>query len=158
MFRLLRIPLLLVPLLAAASENPALDRYSVVTTAPVSTWIYVGSVTLTATPLLRQGGQYNAHYSAKVFPYFFSSESGSMVVNVSSASLLRLAAGSPIAFTGLATRSDGTLRPIDGTATPTGPSGGAIKVKIHLSKKITLVFDTTYRLADPPPLKASAGR
>jgi len=158
MLRLLRILLFLTALVAAASEDPALARYSVVTAAPVSTWIYVGSVTLTASPFLRSGTQYNSHYSAKVFPYFFYSESGSMAVNVPTESLRRLAAGGPIAFNGTATRSDGTVRLIDGMATPSGPSGGAIKVKIHLSKKLTLVFDTTYRLADPAPVTASASR
>jgi hypothetical protein len=158
MLRPLRILLLFLSWLAAARADPALDRFAVVTTAPVSTWIYVGSVTLTATPFLRQGEQYNAHYTARVFPYFFYSESGSMSVKVPADSLRRLAAGNPIGFTGTATRSDGTIRAIDGAATPAGRDGGAIKVKIHLSKKITLVFDTTYRLADPPPVKASAAR
>jgi len=159
MRRCLSALLLLLPWLAAAGQTPAGDRFAVVTTAPVTTWIYVGTVTLTASPFIHHGAQFSANYSAKVFPYFFSSESGQMAVNVPPDALRRISAGQPINFSGTATRTDGTLRAIDGTATPSGRFGGTIKVRIHLSKKLVLVFDTTYRLPGAAAaVKASAVR
>jgi hypothetical protein len=159
MFRPLPFLLLLAaPAFAGAGDPGLLDRYSVVTAAPVSTWVYVGTVTLNATPFIRHGGQYAARYTAKVFPYFFYNESGAMLIDVSDDALRKLAAGAAIAFTGRATRSDGAVRTLDGTATSSGAAGGTIKVKIHVSKKVTLVFDTTYRVGSPAPLKASGAR
>jgi hypothetical protein len=148
MLRRLGLLFIFAPLLAAA-DDPALSRFSVVSTDPVSTFIYVGTVNLAATTFLRAGSEYQAHYTAKVFPFFFSSESGTMAVTVTEAALRRLAAGELIAFSGTATRTDGAIRPVEGTAAPTSPTGGRLKVKIHVTKKITLVFDTSYHLPVP---------
>lgn len=130
----------------STAEDPLLRRFSVVNADPVTTFIYIGTVSLSATPFLRSGSEYRAHYTAKVFPYFFSNESGTMAVTVPESALRRLAAGQLIEFSGTATRSDGAIRAVEGTAAPTGPAGGRIKVKIHVTKKITLVFDTSYHL------------
>ena len=163
MFHCLWVLLLLLPLLAAGddpaihkfsvvtgisatAEDPVLHRFSVVRADPVSTFIYIGTVSLSATPFLRLGSEFRAHYTAKVFPYFFSNESGTMAVTVPEPALRRLAAGQPIEFSGTATRTDGAIRTVEGTAAPTGPAGGRLKVKIHVTKKITLVFDTSYHL------------
>jgi hypothetical protein len=145
MLRRLWLLCIFSPLLAAA-DDPALSRFSVVNADPVSTFIYVGTVNLSATPFLRAGSEYRARYTAKVFPFYFSNESGTMAVTVTEAALRRLAAGQPIAFSGTATRADGAVRTVEGTAAPTGPAGGRLKVKIQVTKKITLVFDTSYHL------------
>ena len=56
---------------AAAAASADLARFSQVEVAPVTTSIYLGSVTLSAGLFLRRGQIYAADYSARVFPYFF---------------------------------------------------------------------------------------
>lgn len=136
----------LLPSLACGAPDPVLARFAAVDAAPVKTFIYVGTVTLAAGRFVHQPGGFTAPYTAKVFPYFFYSESGKMTIRVSDEDLRRIAAGQSIAFRGTAVRSDGLTRPLEGTATPTGPAGGQLKVKLHVTKRVVLPFATTYRL------------
>ena len=113
---------------------------------PAKTSIYVGSVTLTPTPLRREGGRYHADYQAKVFPYFFYNEAGRLWIDFSDEQLARLARGERVEFAGTAKNKDGEDRSITGHATadtPGAPSG-KIKVRILVSPKIELIFNSTY--------------
>jgi hypothetical protein len=132
--------------LRTAAAPADLERFAVVESAPGRTSIYVGTVTFTLTPFIRQGGQYAADYQAKVFPFFFYSEHGRLVVTVSDAQLRRIADGQPIEFTGQGVNADGAVRSIDGRAIPRAGDRGELKVRIHLGHRLTLVFNTTYRL------------
>jgi hypothetical protein len=60
--------------------------------------------------------------------------------------LLRAARGEPVDFTGRGVSSSGDERRVEGRATPTGPSGGRIRVRIYVTRRISLTFDTTYEL------------
>ncbi|HEY3757698.1 MAG TPA: hypothetical protein VGL42_16210 [Opitutaceae bacterium] len=129
------------------SVDPALARFAEVDAVPVKTSIYIGTVTLVPGPFLRsQNGQFSATYAAKVFPYFFANEAGRMYIDVPDDALRQIAAGQAIHFRGKAVRTDGTVRSIEGSATPTSASEGKLQVKIHVSRRITLSFGTTYRL------------
>lgn len=119
--------------------------YETVVVDPVKTSIYVGNVALTMTPFHAGGGRYSADYRAKVFPYFFSNEHGSLWITFSDDDLARLARGERVNFTGRAENTDKEERRIEGFATPSDAKHGKIKVKVFVSKKIELIFNTLYR-------------
>lgn len=120
--------------------------YSRAAIAPVKTSIYVGNVLLSVDTLSRSGSTYVSRYSAKVFPYFFWNETGRLRIDVPDAALRRLHDGQPIDFTGEAIRDDGRTRTLTGRAVPTGPAAGQIKVRIFVTTRISLVFNTTYQV------------
>jgi hypothetical protein len=144
---------------AAAASGRNLARFAAIEAAPVTTFIYVGTVRLSAGTFHRESGGYLANYAAKVFPYFFYNEHGRLWIDFSDADLARIAAGKPVDFTGRGIRSDGVIRPIDGCVTPTGDDGGRIHVRIHVGRHLVLAFESTYRLAGQgPEVKASGTR
>ncbi|HVW21675.1 MAG TPA: hypothetical protein VHC86_10705 [Opitutaceae bacterium] len=135
-----------LPLAAAALRAGVPPAAASVAIAPSQTSIYVGKVTLSVAPLRRQGQSYRSTYRARVVPFFFLNETGDFEIDLPDAAVDRLLAGRPVEFAGKAVRQDGTVRALQGRATPQGPGGGAVKVRIYISKRIVLVFDTTYRL------------
>lgn len=116
--------------------------------ATSSTSIYIGKVTLIVTRLVRSPSGYDATYKARVFPFFFENESGDFSITLSDDQLRQLERGERVQFTGRARNTSGDERRIDGHATPTDATSGKIKVRIYVSKRIVLVFNTTYRFAD----------
>jgi hypothetical protein len=139
-----------------ARAGADLSRYSVVRIAPVKTSVYVGSVTLTVTPFLHLGSNFTSTYSAKVFPYFFYNEAGKISIPITDETLRKLSQGETITFSGKGVSDQGSERLVEGKATPTGPDGGKIKVRISVSKRIALIFNTTYELSAPKPAQPSA--
>ena len=133
-------------LTAYATEDATLQRYDQVEIARTKTSIYVGSVTMTMTPFLRKNSVYRANYSAKVFPYFFMNEHGWISIELGDESLRQLEKGETIQFKGQGMSSDGEPRHIEGRAVPADASTGKIKVRVFVSKRIQLIFNTTYRL------------
>jgi hypothetical protein len=134
--------------LLAASLPPLLaGTHDHVKIPSVKTSIYIGSVTLIAETLHRENGTYTAAYQAKVFPYFFFSETGRLSIGFSDEQLATLDRGERVEFTGTAKNDDGEDRRVEGHATPdsAGATSGKIKVRIFVSAKIELVFNTTYQ-------------
>ena len=131
--------------LPAQAAEPSLDSYASVAIAPVKTSIYIGSVTLTSPPYLRKAGTYTSSYTAKVFPYFFYNEHGTISIAVSDDQLRQLRRGESITFTGQGLSSDSEPRHIEGKVTPVDATTGKIKVRVFVSKRIQLIFNTTYR-------------
>jgi hypothetical protein len=128
------------------------ERFGVVAIEPGKTSIYIGSVTLTLQPLVRHDQDYSAAYSATVFPYFFYDEGGRVTIRVPDDALRRVSRGEAVDFTGSGVSDAGAVRKIEGRATPTGPEAGRIKVRIYVSKRIALIFNTTYQIhAAPTP-------
>ncbi len=136
--------------LLRAAEPPR-ARYDRVEVAPAKTSIYVGNVALTMPAFTRSGGAYATSYVAKVFPYFFYNEQGRLTVEISDAQLRQLERGETIEFKGKAVRADGAERPIEGKATPADATQGKIKVRVFYSKRVELIFNTTYRFPPPAP-------
>jgi hypothetical protein len=147
MRRSVRLILLVLSLLAVArAVSAAIDPlYNEVTVEPTKTSIYVGSVSLKLPPFSRENGTYRTTYQAKVFPYFFHSENGTLAIHFSEEDLQRLAAGETIEFTGEAKNSDGEAREVTGRAQPFDPRSGKLKVRVRVTPKIELIFNTTYR-------------
>lgn len=127
----------------AAEPDPA--RHDAVLIAPTKTSIYIGSVSMTMPTFTRKDGTYTSTYSAKVFPYFFYNEHGTLAIDVSDDMLRRLDQGEVVEFHGRGLSSDGEERRIEGKATPADATTGKIKVRVFVSKRIQLIFNTTYR-------------
>ena len=144
--RVLLAGLCLATLGFAAGPGPDLARYDRVEIARSKTSIYIGSVALTLTTLVRKDGAYRADYSAKVFPYFFYNEKGWIAIEIPDAALRQLAQGETIPIQGQGRSEDGEERRIEGRAVPADATSGKIKVRVFVSKRIQLIFNTTYRI------------
>jgi hypothetical protein len=129
-------------------EEAPLSRYSTVEIAETKTSIYIGSVTMTMPRFTRKDGAFSSTYNARVFPYFFSSEKGKLSIEISDETLRKLERGETIEFTGKGFNTDGEERRISGRAVPTNSTSGKIKVRVFVSKKIELIFNTTYRFPE----------
>ena len=123
-----------------------MKRYDHVEVAPTKTSIYVGSVSMTLTQFARRNGVYHSTYIAKVFPYFFWGEQGWIAIELSDDALRQLAQGEVVPFKGRGMNDDGEERRIEGRAVPTDANSGKIKVRVFVSKRIQLIFNTTYRI------------
>ena len=135
--------------LAGRAAEPAPGAFDKVDIAPAKTSIYVGSVTMTMPTFVRKKGVYEAPYVAKLFPYFFLNENGRLLIDAPDQLLRKLAQGESVEFTGRAVRADGLERRVTGSATPADASTGKIKVRVFVTKKTELIFNTTYRFAKP---------
>lgn len=131
---------------ATLAAAPA-DRFATVTIAPAKTSIYIGSVTMTMPTFQRAGARYESSYAAKVFPYFFYNECGTLGIEFTDEQLARLENGERVELTGQARSDTGEDRRIEGHATRTDADSGKIKVRVFVSKKIELIFNTTYHFA-----------
>jgi hypothetical protein len=128
---------------------PRGGRDATVTVEPAKTSIYLGTVSLAMPPFARQDGSYTTDYSAKVFPFFFFSEKGSISIEFSDDQLRQLRSGETVDFKGHARNTAGTPRRIEGRAVPDGsdPTHGKIKVRVWVSKRIELIFNTVFRFS-----------
>ena len=136
---------------AVRAEEVPLSRYATVEIDPTKTSIYIGSVTMTMPPFARKGTVYSAPYAAKVFPYFFYNEKGTLSIEVTDEALRKPERGETIDFTGKGLSSDGEARRVEGRAVPANATSGKIKVRVFVSKKIELIFNTTYRFPATKP-------
>lgn len=148
--RVIAITLTLACATLGAAEAP-LSTFDRVTIEPTKTSIYIGTVSMTMPPYVRKNGTYESSYAAKVFPYFFSNEKGTLAITLADESLRKLERGEPVEFSGRAVNTDGEERRIEGKATPDGTAGGLrgkIKVRVFVSKRIELIFNTSYRFGE----------
>ena len=139
-------------LAAAAPARSAVDElapFNRIDIRPTTTSLLIATVTMTMPPFVRRNTVFSSTYSARVFPYFFWSESGRIWIIVPVDKLRLVAQGQPVVFTGRGVSESGDERKVEGHATPTGPSGGRIRVRVFVSKRIFLTFDTTYELHGP---------
>jgi hypothetical protein len=139
--------------LVVRAADESLARYDHVVVESAKTSIYVGSVTMSLAPSTRKAGVFESDYAAKVFPYFFMSETGKLFLDASDETLRKLARGETVEFAGRGVSSSGAPRRFIGTAKPTDATSGKLKVRAYVSKRIELVFDMTYRFTPPPSEK-----
>lgn len=128
-------------------------RFNVVEIKPASTSLFIATVSMTFAPFVRHRTVFASTYAARVFPYFFYSEKGRIWIVVNQEALGRASRGQPAEFTGHALSDSGSDRKVEGKAVPTGPTTGTIKVRVFISRRIILVYNTTYELMGPaePP-------
>jgi hypothetical protein len=145
------LPLALALAAGAAEAEAPLRTFDRVTIEPTKTSIYIGTVSMTMPPFVRKNGTYASSYTAKVFPYFFSNEKGTLAITLSDESLRKLERGEAVEFSGLAVNTVGEERRITGKATPEEGAHalrGKIKVRVFVSKRIELIFNTSYRFGE----------
>ncbi len=142
------------PLPAASAPAWSPSHFARVDVAPTRTSIYIGTVSMTMPTLERRDGRYETTYVAKVFPYFFYNEQGTLTIDLAETELRRLAAGESVEFSGRARNTAGEARRIEGKATPTDARSGRIKVRVFVSPRVELIFNTTYRFPASPPAPA----
>ena len=146
--RMLRLlPLLLACAAVALQAETTARTPARVMVGPMKTGIYVGSVTLTLTPLVRKGDGFESSYEAEVFPWFFWGESGPITIKLPQDDLDRLARRETVEFTGDAANEKGKPRTITGRAQPADATSGKIKVRI-MADGIELIFNGTYEFAN----------
>ncbi len=131
------------------ATEPLAAYYEEATVETARTSIYIGNVTLAMTPFQRDGDTYASTYTAKVVPFFFYNEAGSISIQLSDDDLHRLAAGERVYFQGDAQTDDGKPRRVEGHADPADARSGKIKVRVWVTKKIELIFNTTYTFTGP---------
>lgn len=111
----------------------------------MKTSIYIGSVTLITSAFTEAAGAYTATYEAKVSPWSFWSEAGTITLTVGVDDYDRLLRGETVELTGEAKNGKGKLRQVSARAQPTDATTGRIKVRIAASGS-TLIFNSTYRV------------
>jgi hypothetical protein len=140
----------LLALAAFAADDP-LARFDHVVVDSAKTSIYVGSVTMSFAPATRKAGAFESTYTARVFPYFFMSEKGKLVLDAPDELLRKLARGEAVDFSGRGVSTSGDERRFEGHATPLDATSGKLKVHAFVSKRIDLIFHMTYRFTPTPP-------
>jgi hypothetical protein len=135
---------------AAASPDP-LAKYSVVSIEPAVANLIIATVSMTFQPFVRHKSVYASTYAARVFPYFLFNEKGRIWIDLPDDVLARADRGQPVDFVGHALSDSGDERRVDGHATPTGPRTGKIHVRVFVTRRISLSYDTTYRLTGGAP-------
>ena len=103
---------------------------------------------MTMPAFARVNSGYETTYVAKGFPYFCYNENGRWRVEITDETLRTLAGGEAIDFQGRAVREVGAERRVDGRASPRDASSWNIKVRVFYSKRIELIFNTTYRFQE----------
>jgi len=118
---------------------------------PSSTSVRLGKATLIVSPLSRRGGNYIGDYQLKVRPYFFKSETGSLILSASEDFVRRLQSGRAIDFTGKAlTREDRTTHVVLGRATPLSGDRGTVTFSI-VTEKTQRSFSRLRIISRPSP-------
>ena len=127
---------------AADASNPIARKLII---DPSSTAVPLGKARLIVSPLLPRSGNYAGEYQLKVRPYFFKSETGSLVLAVSEDAIRKLHAGGAIDFAGKAlTHEDGTSHVVLGKATPSSDDRGTVTFWIVTEKNAKIIFTTSY--------------
>ncbi len=143
----MRLLQLLFLLCAAVSSSAAAgDRVNI---PPMKTSIYLGSVTLSTSEFVRDGAAFTATYEARVWPWFFWSETGKITIALPLPDMVRLLTGETVEFTGEAFNHKNKPRKVSGRAQPAGDGTGRIKVRIGVDDT-ELIFNGSYRLGEQP--------
>lgn len=133
-----------------ADSPPGDGRWDAVRVPPIKTSIYVGSVTLTTDVFRRDGDVFHSTYEAKVWPWFFWSETGRITIRLPYAELEKLARGERVQFTGEAMNHKDKPRHVTGHADRGDDTSGRIKVRIGVDDT-EIIFNGTYQFVSGAP-------
>ncbi|MEO8043567.1 MAG: hypothetical protein ABI674_01560 [Spartobacteria bacterium] len=115
--------------------------------APSSSKLAGGTAKLDVGVLSREDSAYTGEYRIKVFPYFFKSETGKLLIKVSETSLRRMIEGDVTSFAGRAiTDGTGETRKITAKVRPAANDRGALTFTVA-TENGPLVFNTSYRIS-----------
>jgi hypothetical protein len=141
-----------------ASMRGAADpmaKYGLVAIKPATATIYIATISMTFQPFVRHRTEFASTYSAKVFPYFFYNEKGRIWIVITDDELRRVDSGGSIDFTGHALSESGDERRVQGHVVPSGPTTGNIRVRVFVTRRISLTYYTTYVLEGAPAPEAA---
>ena len=133
-----------------ADTSKIIGDWDSVSMAPVKTSIYVGSVKLTTSEFRRAGDKFTATYEAKVWPWFFWSESGKIAISLPLAELEKLARGERVEFSGEAFNHKNKPRLVTGRAQPINSTSVKMKIRIKVDD-LELIFNGTYQFGNVAP-------
>jgi hypothetical protein len=120
-------------------------QWNHITVEPMKTSIYIGSVRLNTGVFERNGANFSTTYDARVVPWFFWNESGSITLFLNDAEWVKIARGERTDFKGEAMNGKNKPRHVTGWAQPADRTSGKIKVRV-MADGIELIFNGTYRL------------
>lgn len=146
----------LLAIAGAVDASPATPAWNHVEVPALKTSIYVGGVTLITSAFERAGDGLAATYEARVFPWFFWSETGDIHITVTDEAWQKLARGERCEFTGAARNHRGKPRRVSGYADPAAARTGKIKVRIAVDG-MELIFNGPYTL-DTVSVQASSAQ
>jgi hypothetical protein len=101
-------------------------------------------VTLTTGQFRRDREVFTTTYVAKVWPWFFWSETGCINIGLSENELAKVTKGERVEFTGLATNHKNKFRKVTGRVESSNGATGKIKVRIGVDD-MELVFNGAFR-------------
>ncbi|MEO7723665.1 MAG: hypothetical protein ABIU29_03120 [Chthoniobacterales bacterium] len=117
--------------------------------APSSSKLAGGTAKLIVGVLSREDSSYTGEYRIRVFPYFFKSETGKLLIGVSETSFRRMIEGDATSFAGRAiTDGTGETRQVTAKVLPAASDHGALTFTVA-TENGPLVFNTSYRIASP---------
>lgn len=117
--------------------------------APSSSKLAGGTAKLVVGVLSRENSSYTGDYQIRVFPYFFKSETGKLLIRASETSLRRMVEGDAASFAGRAiTDGTGETRQVTAKVLPVASDHGALTFTVA-TENGPLVFNTSYRIASP---------
>ncbi len=151
------ILLLLVGTSPIRANPPSPAEWNRVDVGTMKTSIYVGSVKLITTSFVQDADSYRATYQAKVFPWAFWNENGSILITLTGEDRAKLERGERCEFTGEAQNHKNKPRSITGYAAPSSSDQGTIKVRIGVDD-VEVVFNGTYTLSVAGELQLSAAQ
>jgi hypothetical protein len=129
-----------------ARATPLVPKIGDLLLAPCSCAVAGAKANLRIGALTRREQTYVGDYRFTVTPYFFKNEKGTFTIGITDADLKKFVSGMPVDFTGQATATDsGKTRPIEGTATPSDPGQGTIRLRFTAENR-ELRFTTSYRV------------
>lgn len=131
--------------LRAAPPPAATTGWDRVLIPPMKTSSFFGSVTLITEPLVRQGSTLVTGYEARVWPWFFWSETGRITITLTDANLASMARSETTEFTGEASNHKKKPRQVTGRAVPTDAFSGKFKIRI-MADGHEVIFNGGYRL------------
>jgi len=126
---------------------PAGTQWNHITVEPMKTSIYVGSVRLNTGVFERNGENFSTTYDARVVPWFFWNENGTITLTLTEAEWAKLAKGERTEFKGEASNEKRKPRHVTGWAQPADRTSGKIKVRV-LADGIELIFNGRYQLTE----------
>ena len=104
--------------------------------------------TLIIGPLTRANGVYIGDFKVKVFPYFFKSDRGRLLINVTDKVLAAVSEGKTVAVTGTATSTkNGIVRHVEITAIPKDGNHGTVSLWFMVGDQ-KMIFAPDYHFAD----------
>jgi len=127
-----------------AAADP-MEKFRTVAIYPASANLFIATVSMEFQPFARHGPEYSSTYVARVFPFFYT-EKGRIWIVVPDELLRRVDRGEAVDFVGRALNDSGDSRKVVGHAVPTGPMTGKIRVRVFISRRLSLNYDTTYEL------------